>query len=111
MTNTKSKISIDILLCALFIFTLETGLILKCIGKPFGRHGVNTLLGLTRRDWCDLHILLCMSFLILLIVHIYQHSKFIVTMLQKNMLDISSKITLIITAASLIATMVYLIIN
>lgn len=77
----------DVLNTVLLLVLAATGIIIKWVLPPgmgrYGRGG-NTLLGLTRHDWGDLHIWVALIFVASVIVHLAMHTGFIRTMIKPH---------------------------
>lgn len=70
----------DVLNAVLLVVLAVTGIILKWVLPPgmgrYGRGG-DTLLGLTRHDWGDLHFWIALIFVATVIAHLAMHTGFI----------------------------------
>jgi len=107
----KLNIVIDIIMFLLMMLIAGIGFLMKYVlVAGFKRnidYGVNIdlqFLGLTRHQWGDIHLILSISFLILLIIHIILHWKFILCTFQRMIPTKGKRITIvaIITVLSLL---------
>jgi hypothetical protein len=65
---------------AILVFLTSTGILLH-VALPHGRGGV-TLLGMTRHEWGELHLVLALAFAGIVMLHLALHWRWIVCMIR-----------------------------
>lgn len=79
MKRTNLNFLIDTLSFAFFLFLVTTGILMRYVLPP-GTGRFVTIWGMSRHDWGTIHFWIAILFLMLMVLHIYLHWKWIVCM-------------------------------
>lgn len=84
------NLCIDLALLLLFLIITGTGILVKYVLVPgylrnemYGRRSDLLFWGMNRHEWGDVHLVLAFSFIILLLIHLLLHWKWLVCMYNK----------------------------
>ncbi len=81
MKKSRKNFVVDSLAFICFVFLVSTGVILHYILPPGSGHS-KSIWGMGRHDWGDIHFYFSVGFLAILVLHLFLHWKWIVSLIK-----------------------------